>query len=84
MFSRSSKRFAPFRQWYILKQLFTSASAKVVDYCDFSGGVVSVLCERENFGIVAGTYELKSIFCGVYHLTVLVYTETTIRLSVDG
>ena len=24
----------------------------------------------------------KSIFCGVYYLTVLVYTKTTIRLSV--
>ena len=26
----------------------------------------------------------KLIFCGVYYLTVLVYTKTTIHLSVDG
>ena len=53
--------------------------------CDFLGGfVVSVLCARENFGIVAETYELKYIFCGVYYLTVLIYTKTTIHLSVGG
>ena len=29
-------------------------------------------------------YESKSIFAGVYYLTVLVYTKTTIHLSVGG
>ena len=37
-----------------------------------------------NIGIVAGMYESKSIFGGVYYLTVLVYTKTTIHLSVGG
>ena len=46
--------------------------------------VVSVLSARENIGIVAGMYESKSIFGGVYYLTVLVYTKTTIHLSVGG
>ena len=46
--------------------------------------VVSVLSARENIGIVAGMYESKSIFGGVYYFTVLVYTKTTIRLSVGG
>ena len=46
--------------------------------------VVLVLCARENIGIVAGMYESKSIFGGVYYLTVLVYTKTTIHLSVGG
>lgn len=39
---------------------------------------------RENVGIIAGMYELKSIFGGVHYLTVLVYTKTTIHLSVSG
>ena len=46
--------------------------------------VVSVLSARENIGIVAGMYESKSIFGAVYYLTVLVYTKTTIHLSVGG
>ena len=46
--------------------------------------VVSVLSARENIGIVAGMYESKSIFGGIYYLTVLVYTKTTIHLSVGG
>ena len=46
--------------------------------------VVSVLSARENIGIVAGMYESKSLFGGVYYLTVLVYTKTTIHLSVGG
>ena len=46
--------------------------------------VVSVLSAQENIGIVAGIYESKSIFGGVYYLTVLVYTKTTIHLSVGG
>ena len=46
--------------------------------------VVSVLSARENIAIVAGMYESKSIFGGVYYLTVLVYTKTTIHLSVGG
>ena len=46
--------------------------------------VVSVLCARENIAIVAGIHELKSMFCGVYYLTVLVYTKSTIHLSVGG
>ena len=46
--------------------------------------VVSVLSARENIGIVAGIYESKSLFGGVYYLTVLVYTKTTIHLSVGG
>ena len=46
--------------------------------------VVSVLSTRENIGIVAGMYESKSIFGAVYYLTVLVYTKTTIHLSVGG
>ena len=46
----------------------------------FARLVVSVL----NIGIVAGMYELNSIFGGVYDLTVLVYTKTTIHLSVGG
>ena len=46
--------------------------------------VVSVLSARENIGIVAGMYESKSVFGGVYYLTVLVYTKTTIHLSVGG
>ena len=46
--------------------------------------VVSVLSAREDIGIVAGMYESKSIFGGVYYLTVLVYTKTTIHLSVGG
>ena len=46
--------------------------------------VVSVLSARENIGIVAGMNESKSIFGGVYYLTVLVYTKTTIHLSVGG
>ena len=47
--------------------------------CCFTG-----LSARENIGIVAGMYELNSIFGGVYDLTVLVYTKTTIHLSVGG
>ena len=46
--------------------------------------VVSVLSARENIGIVAGMYESKSIFGAVYYLTVLVYTKTTVHLSVGG
>ena len=46
--------------------------------------VVSVLSARENIGIVAGMYESKSIFGAAYYLTVLVYTKTTIHLSVGG
>ena len=46
--------------------------------------VVSVLSARENIGIIAGMYEPKSLFGGVYYLTVLVYTKTTIHLSVGG
>ena len=46
--------------------------------------VVSVLSARENIGIVAGMYESKSLFVGVYYLTVLVHTKTTIHLSVGG
>ena len=46
--------------------------------------VVSILSVRENIGIVARMYESKSIFGGVYYLTVLVYTKTTIHLSVRG
>ena len=46
--------------------------------------VVSVFFARENIGIVAGMYESKSIFGGVYYLTFLVYTKTTIHLSVGG
>ena len=46
--------------------------------------VVLVLSAQENIGIVAGMYESKSIFAGVYYLTVLVYTKTTIHLSVGG
>ena len=46
--------------------------------------VVSVLSARENIGIVAGMYESKSLFGGVYYLTVLVYTKTIIHLSVGG
>ena len=46
--------------------------------------VVSVLSARENIEIVAGMYESKSIFGAVYYLTVLVYTKTTIHLSVGG
>ena len=46
--------------------------------------VASVLSARENIGIVAGMYESKSIFGAVYYLTVLVYTRTTIHLSVGG
>ena len=46
--------------------------------------VVSVLSARENIGIVAGMYESKSLFGGVYYLTVLVYSKTTIHLSVGG
>ena len=42
--------------------------------------VVSVLSARENIGIVAGMCESKSIFGGVYYLTVLIYTKTTIQL----
>ena len=38
--------------------------------------VVSVLSARENIGIVAGIYESKSVFGGVYYLTVLVCTKT--------
>ena len=37
--------------------------------------VVLVLSARENIGIVAGMYESKSSFGGVYNLTVLVYTK---------
>ena len=46
--------------------------------------VVSVLSARENIGIVAGMYESKSLVGGLYYLTVLVYTKTTIHLSVGG
>ena len=46
--------------------------------------VVSILSVRENIGIAARMYESKSIFGGVYYLTVLVYTKTTIHLSVGG
>ena len=46
--------------------------------------VVSILSARENIGIVARMYESKSIFGGVYYLTGLVYTKTTIHLSVGG
>ena len=46
--------------------------------------IVSVLSARENIGIVTGMYESKSIFGAVYYLTVLVYTKTTIHLSVGG
>ena len=46
--------------------------------------VVSVFSARENIGIVAGMYESKSIFGAIYYLTVLVYTKTTIHLSVGG
>ena len=46
--------------------------------------VVSVLSARENIGIIPGMYESKSLFGGVYYLTVLVYTKTTIHLSVGG
>ena len=59
-----------------------------ITYCDpnrvGSSLVVSVLSARENIGIVAGMYESKSLFGGVYYLTVLVYTKTTIHLSVGG
>ena len=37
-----------------------------------------------SLGIVGRMYESKSIFGGVYYLTVLVYTKTTIHLSVGG
>ena len=61
---------------------------KKIRFCDLnrvgSSLVVSVLSTRENIGIVAGMYESKSIFGGVYYLTVLVYTKTTIHLSVGG
>ena len=40
------------------------------------------LCTRENIPIVAGIYELKPIFCGVYYLIILEYTKTNIHLSV--
>ena len=46
--------------------------------------VVSVFSARENIGIVTGMYESKSIFGAIYYLTVLVYTKTTIHLSVGG
>ena len=46
--------------------------------------VVSVLSARENIGIFAGMYKSKSLFGGVSYLTVLVYTKTTIHLSVGG
>ena len=46
--------------------------------------VVSVLSARENIGIVAGMYKSKSIFGGVYYLTVLVCTKTIIHLSGGG
>ena len=39
---------------------------------------------REDIGIVAGMYESELIFGGVYYLTVLVYTKTTIHLSVGS
>ena len=44
----------------------------------------SVLSAREKIGIVARMYESKSLFGGVYYLTVLVCTKTTIHLSVGG
>jgi len=50
----------------------------------FARLIVSVLSARENIGIVVGKYKLKSIFGGVYYLTVLVHTKTIIRLSVCG
>ena len=49
-----------------------------------SSSVVLVLSAREDIGIVAGMYESKSVFGGVYYLTGLVYTKTTIHLSVGG
>ena len=59
-----------------------------ITYCDpnrvGSSLVVSVLSVRENIGIVAGMYESKSLFGGVYYLTVLVYTKTTIHRSGGG
>ena len=37
-----------------------------------------------HFALVTSEEIIQIIFCGVYYLTVLVYTKTTIHLSVSG
>ena len=67
-------------RWQFLQQKITYRDPTRVG----SSFVVSILSARENIGIVARMYESKLIFGGVYYLTVLVYTKTTIHLSVGG
>ena len=67
-------------RWQFLQQKITYRDPTRVG----SSLVVPILSARENIGIIARMYESKSIFGGVCYLTVLVYTKTTIHLSVGG
>ena len=66
------------RQFLQQKNPFPRSEPRWIVTCCFSP------FRAGKYGIVAGMYQSKSIFGGVYYLTVLVYTKTTIHLRVGG